>query len=276
MAWAFGKKRRAGDAEALPPEQKAGQPLTYRTASLQGVGRRERQEDSFAFANDGDPEKIRQQGLLCVVADGMGGLADGKDASETAIASLLSDFSHFDPETDFAEQLNEAVNTANRSVYRKLGGKGGSTVVTGLIVKERLYCSSVGDSYIFLLHDRRLFRLNRSQNVLNRDWLETIREGELDPDTAKRNPEKDAITQFLGMDELDEIDYFRRPLKLTAGDVLLFCSDGVGGVLSPASLTDCLSYGSPEDMVRSMELGIKTCNLSYQDNYTALVVQCRG
>ena len=106
--------------------------------------------------------------------------------------------------------------------------------------------------------------------------MEAIREGELDPYTAQRDPDKDAITQFLGMEELDEIDFFRRPLKLEAGDVLLFCSDGVGGVLPAAALADSLSHGQPEDMVRAMERGIKMCNLSYQDNYTALVVQCRG
>ena len=220
--------------------------------------------------NVSDRDAIREKGLLLLVADGMGGLEGGKAASETVIAAMKDAFSRFDAKQDLADQLDAAVRAADSAVYRKLGGKGGSTLVSGLIRGEELFFSSVGDSYIFLLRDCSLFRLNRSQNVLNRDWLEGIRRGELDPYTARRNPEKDAITQFLGMDGLDEIDSLRHPMKLR------LCSDGVGGVLSMACLQDCLSHGRPADMAKELEREIGKCALKYQDNYTALIVQCRG
>ena len=56
--------------------------LSYQVANLQGRGTRERQEDSFAFANALDVTEILRRGLLAVVADGMGGLKDGREVSQ--------------------------------------------------------------------------------------------------------------------------------------------------------------------------------------------------
>lgn len=270
------RRARHGRAEAPAPARDPGRPLVFRTAALQGVGRRERQEDACALVNDRDPALLREQGLLCVVADGMGGMEGGREASETAVATLLDAFRLFDRGAELAAQLNGALRTANEAVFRRLGGKGGSTAVVCLIRDEKLYFSSVGDSYLFLLRGGRLLRLNRSQNVLHQIWLEMIRSGESDFLSALREPDRDAITGFLGMRALDEIDFFRRPLRLEAGDVLLVCSDGVGGVLPAPALAGCLSEGGPEEAAEALERWIKTCDLSYQDNYTALVVQCVG
>ena len=251
-------------------------PLDYQVANLQGIGRRELQEDAFAFGNALDPDAIRRGGLLLVVADGMGGMKGGRQASETVTEELLRAFAGFYPEENLTEQLNDAVRHAGEVVYSKLEGAGGSTVVVGLIYKQKLYFTSVGDSYIFLLHNHTLVRLNRSQNVMNRDLQDDILGGRLQPEIARRNPEKDAITQFLGMPALDEGDFLRRPLPLSAGDVLLLCSDGVGGVLDRACLEECLRHGHPTDMCAAIEAQVKKANLKYQDNYTALVVQCRN
>lgn len=249
--------------------------MEYAVANFQAIGRREGQEDSFAFGNALDDEAVSKKGLLIVVADGMGGMSNGKLASETATASILGSFESFDVSSDISEQLYNAVLLAGKKVAKALDGSGGSTLVTGVVYDERLYMASVGDSYIFLLRNRQLVRLNRSQNVLNREYLDVISDDGFDGTAAKRHPEKDAVTQFLGMPELDEVDYFKRPLKLTAGDVLLFCSDGVGGVINEKKLADCLSFGRPEDMCAAMNKEILAVNSKYQDNYTALVIQCR-
>lgn len=264
------------ERKTVAPSSLVPRPLGYQVANLQGIGRRDYQEDSFAFGNALDPDAIRRSGLLLVVADGMGGMKGGRQASETVTAELLSSFAVFDPEKDLAAQLNDAVHHAGEVVYSKLEGAGGSTVVVGLIYQEKLYFTSVGDSYIFLLHNHTLVRLNRSQNVFNRDLQDDILGGRLQPENVRRNPEKDAITQFLGMPSLDEMDFLRRPLPLSAGDVLLFCSDGVGGVLDRSCLEECLRHGHPTDMCAAIDVQVRQANQKYQDNYTALIVQCRN
>ena len=260
----------------LPPRDTARRPLSYLPANLQGIGRREKQEDAFAFGNALDEEAIARGGLLMVVADGMGGMAGGKIASMTAVSSLLAAFKDFDMEGDLVRQLEDAVFAASEEVEARLHGAGGSTVLAALIYNEKLYFTSVGDSYFFLLHNRQLTRLNRSQNLLNAERRAAIRSGVLDPHGPDRNPDKEAITHFIGMPGLDETDSLRCPLPLAPGDVLLLCSDGVGGVLSGACIEDCLSFGVPTDMCAALETEIKRANLRYQDNYTALVIQCRN
>ena len=261
--------------KTIPPADPVVGSMSFQLANLQGLGTREAQEDSFAFGNALDPEAIAKGGLLLVVADGMGGMRSGKAASDTAVASVLQAFPEFDLQGDVPGQLNKALLAANDAVYEKLEQSGGTTMVLALIHEENLWFASVGDSYLFLLRNRQLTRLNRSQNIFSELCMESVRAGELSPAAALQDPEKHAITQFVGMEALEEIDYLRRPLQLQAGDVLLACSDGVGGTLSDECIEKCLSHGSPEDMCKALNSEIRTLNLRFQDNYTALVVQCR-
>lgn len=247
----------------------------YAVANLQGVGRREKQEDAFAFGHALDQEAMEKEGLLCVVADGMGGMADGKLASETVIKSIISDYSGFDLNGSIPEQLETTVFKAGKRVHEKLLGDGGSTVVAAVIYDEKLYFASVGDSYAYLLRNRQLVRLNCSHNLMNEEYACTIRNGSMDPRDGRSTKQGEALTQFLGMRGHSEIDYNRRALKLKHGDVLMICSDGVAGVLSEECISECLSHGLPTDMCMELEKEISKENRKYQDNYTALIVQCR-
>lgn len=270
----FGRQEKV-PTTAAPRKTEGKGRLCYVPANLQGVGRRAGQEDAFAFANALDHEAVAREGLLAVVADGMGGMQGGKTASEAVTASLVRSFKDFTAEEDPGRQLERAVRAASGEVFRRLRGAGGSTVVAALIRDEKLYFTSVGDSYLFLLHDRVLTRLNRSQNVLSHALLASLLCGSPTLEEAWGDPDRDAITQFVGMEELEETDSLRRPLPLAAGDVLLLCSDGVGAVLSPDCIARCLSHGLPADMCAALEGEIKSKKLRYQDNYTALVIQCR-
>lgn len=256
------------------PEPAPGE-LTYAVANLQGIGRRERQEDSFAFGQAMEQSEIKEKGLLFVVADGMGGMNGGWLAGDTAVKSLLSDYEKIDLKADIPSQLALAVSAAGDRVYGKLRGEGGSTVVAAVIYDEKLYFASVGDSFAYLLRNRQLVRLNLSHNLLNEAYAYTIMCGSLDPEPARSTPQKEALTQFLGMGQQDEIDCNIKPIRLRPGDVIMLCSDGVAGVLDEQCLTDCLSYGIPADMCSALEENIRDVNNRYQDNYTALIVQCR-
>lgn len=248
--------------------------LTYQVANLQEVGARARQEDSFTFANAFDVTEIREKGLLFVVCDGMGGMKDGKVASETAIASIRRSFINMDRSADLAKQLKESVYLAADEVEQRLGGDGGSTLVAGILFQEKLYYASVGDSFLYLKRGNQLFRLNREHNLCCQTYLESIRSGEMDPKAGRECAEAAALTQFLGMTGLDDVDGSVRPLPVRDGDVFLACSDGIGGVLSEEELLGALSLHSSQAMCQQMNQGIISHAKKNQDNYTALVVKC--
>ena len=248
--------------------------LSYHGAQLQQTGTRPRQEDSFAFANISDVTLMRCRGLLAVVADGMGGMKDGKVDSEAAIARIKTDFESLDVTADIPAQLRDTMIRANDEIFAELGAQGGSTGIVCVFYNESLYYASVGDSFLVLKRGNNIYHLNRKQNMFTRLCLQQIRDGSLDRFPAENNPEKAALTGYLGMRELRDVDCVLRPIPLMDGDVVLICSDGVGGVLSEDQLRECLSAPVPEEMCRRMHEMVIAAGRRYQDNYTALVVRC--
>lgn len=258
-------------AGAEPPVERQ---ISYQAANLQGLGIRERQEDSFTVAGAVDAEMVREKGLLFAVCDGMGGMLDGRLASETAIQSLRQSFQDMDRSRDLAAQLEQNVYRASSEVEAKIGGSGGSTVVIGILYQGSLYYASVGDSFLYLLRDGELLRLNAEQNLQHQKYLEAIREGGMDPAPFQDMPDGAALTAFLGMPGLDEVDCSVRPFPINEGDVLLACSDGVGGVLSREEIVEALEMPTAEEMCAALEAKIVSHGRPDQDNYTAIVVKC--
>ena len=274
--WLFSRRKHQAEPRTVTPVKAfKADCLSYQAANLQGIGKRSNQEDSFGFANVLDVTKIKNKGLLAIVTDGMGGMKGGKLASDTAVASLRNDFEAFDYSLDLAEQLEQSVFSASERIYGLLGGDGGSTLIACLFYKEKLYFASVGDSYLMLKRNGHLIHLNRKHNVMYDEYLSAVSRGSLDKTDAESDPEKHALTRFLGMDELEDFDISRRPLPVLDGDVFLLCSDGVGGVLSEQCIFDCLNNNTaPAQMCEQLEQNILITNKRYQDNYTALVVKC--
>lgn len=248
--------------------------LSYRVANLQGIGKRARQEDAFTSANATDVSMIQRRGLLAAVADGMGGMKDGSVASEIAVTDFREAFEHLDFDSDIPLQLADAVDTINHRVFNVLGGQGGSTLVATVIYQEKLYYISVGDSFLYIKRNGQLLQLNRKHTVLNDAYLDLVQDGEFNPRIVRQLDEQGALTQFLGMDKLDDKDYLIKPLPLYSGDVLLLCSDGVAGVISEEVISDCMSEATPEKICKQLEESILLKNKKYQDNYTALVIMC--
>ena len=248
--------------------------LSYRLSNLQGQGARDYQEDSFAFANALDVTLIKQRGLYAIVADGMGGMKDGRESSRLAVKTLLSDFEKMDREGDLSRQLDESARHACREVNGLTEGMGGCTLAAGIFYKEHLHFISVGDSYIWLLRNGELIRLNHEQNRKTEIYLECIHNNDMDPRSGREHYEASALTQFIGMDNIYETDVTRYPLPLHKKDTIVFCSDGVGGVLSEDEVISCLTGKTAETACLAMDGIIKKKNRRNQDNYTALVIQC--
>lgn len=248
--------------------------LSYRLANLQGVGTRSQQEDSFVVVNAFDVMKIKEQGLFFAVCDGMGGMADGALASQTAVQSLKESFTSMSTASDLAEQLKKSVYRASSEVESKIGGDGGSTLVGGIIYQEKLVYASVGDSFLYLYRNGSLYRMNREQNVCHSNYMEAVKEGSVDPSDYQEHSDAAALTGFLGMIGLEDIDCSVRPFPLMRGDVILACSDGVGGVLMENDIKAALELPSEQDMCHRIEQKLVDYARTNQDNYTAFVVKC--
>lgn len=266
----FGKKK----SVTVSPMTSDSSKMTYEVGNLQGVGARARQEDSFTAVNALNEENYSKLGLMFAVCDGMGGMKDGKIASETAIKCFRRFFEEMSRNGKIAAQLKESVFDASNMVNEILDGDGGSTVVIGIILHEQLYYASVGDSFLYLYRDGRLYRLNREQTVCHTLYLENIRAGSTEVDSCRQKSDAVALQQFLGIPGLSDVDCSVRPLDLKKGDVILACSDGVGGAITEEEIIESLQWPAAADKCKRLEEHIVEHSNPNQDNYTAFIVQC--
>lgn len=254
-----------------PPALEEG-PLAFRVANVQGQGERERQEDSFAIVNAADPELQQTQGLLALVADGMGGMEDGKAASQWAAECFLQLFQ--EREEDIPGWFYRSVHAVSDSVFQRFGGRSGSTLAAVHVQEGLFHWLSVGDSGIYLMRNGGVFQLNREHTCLNRLFLQELEQEPIDKERALSDPDAPRLTSFVGIDRLTEVDLSLRPLELLRGDVLLLCSDGISGVLSPPELMECMSL-EPEEGARLLERMVLEKNVIGQDNYTGVLISCQ-
>lgn len=248
--------------------------LTFRVGNLQGVGLRERQEDSFAVVNAASPGKLARQGLLAVVCDGMGGMLDGKLASQCAVESLLERFQSRNPDAPVPGWLEDSVRGISDHVFRRFSGTSGTTLAAAHIREGVLHWVSVGDSAIFLMREGGVFQLNREHTFLNALYARELEEEVICRERAEQDEDARRLTSFVGINRLQEVDVSLRPWRLRRGDVLLLCSDGISGVLTPPELLEAMSL-EPEEGCGLLETMISEKGLPAQDNYTGILIACK-
>ncbi|HWP97261.1 MAG TPA: protein phosphatase 2C domain-containing protein [Syntrophomonadaceae bacterium] len=245
--------------------------------NAQDIGRREEQQDSFLFSDMENPELVAKIGVLAVLADGMGGLKMGREASTLAVRTFLVEYSTKTPEETIPEELKRSTLVANGAVFdmatrSNLAWNTGTTLVAAVVDLDELYWISVGDSHIYLFRDQTLTQLNRDHNYSYQ--LQTqVSQGILTQEEADVHPERNALTSFLGMDVLGEIDQNLQPINLKPGDRILLCSDGLHGVLSPEEIIQALGYPAQEaaELLLTQTL---SKSLRHQDNVTVAILAC--
>ena len=78
----------------------------------------------------------------------------------------------------------------------------------------------------------------------------------------------------MGIDRLTEVDGSLRPLPLQSGDVLLLCSDGISGVLTPPELMEAMRL-APDEGCALLETLVLEKQVPEQDNYTGIMISCK-
>lgn len=244
---------------------------------LHEQGRRKSQQDSFFVSSEEDAfprERIEQgPGVLAAVGDGMGGLSNGDQVSQTAVTAIANSFAALQGPPE--EVLLTLLTRANLAVNDMLGPdglySGGSTLVMALLREGRFYCLSVGDSRICLCRDGALFRLNREHVFRDELYLRAVN-GETSVAEAMSHPQSAGLTSFLGMGQLKYTDLPAQSIPIRPGDVFILMSDGVYNALPEEELTGLLARGP--GAAEAIRAAIQEKDYSNQDNYTAVILRC--
>jgi protein phosphatase len=247
------------------------------------VGRkRKHNEDNLLFDVNGDSE----EGLF-IVADGMGGHAAGEVASKITVDTVGEFIAatrqkeeatwpfKYNHELHFnSNRLAVAIEKANERVMAAVAAqpwlKGmGTTVVAGLLDGKILSLAHVGDSRAYLYRDGQLSRLTDDHS-----WVhEQVAAGILTEDEAKSHPLKNVVTRALGGGPSVSPDL--QELSFQAGDVFLFCSDGLTTMLSDEEIRDALA--AQADPRKTCERLVEIANeKGGVDNITVVVARIKA
>jgi len=239
-------------------------------------GGRERQEDAYAFSvmpgADGRPE-----GLLIVVADGMGGHTSGEKASSLAVEAFVDRFHR--ESGSVQERLQNSITASNFALANEFKRmpelKGmGTTLLAATITVDGIHWISVGDSMLYLLRKGTLKRLNADHSF--RTFLNVmIQTGELTPEKAAKHPFRNLLRSALQGDDIELTDSPEHPLPLQDGDLILAATDGLQ-TLTDDQITLLLGKTSKKKAVLLTEAllkAVKECKKPRQDNTTVTVIK---
>ena len=180
----------------------------------------------------GNEDAVLVAAPLVAVADGVGGHRAGEEASAVAIDVLRRRVEGFGdaPEQALRSGLQQA-NDAVRAAAQVVGREGmATTLVAALIGPAALSVAHVGDSRAYLLHGETLMQLTDDHTRVSA----LVAEGGLDAGAARTHPMRSVILRAVGLEAVLRPDVTTVPA--CADDVLLLCSDGLSGFLSPEEL----------------------------------------
>ena len=161
--------------------------------------------------------------ILLAVADGLGGMVEGKRAAEMAKESL----DDFNPECQSVEaHIEELMQEANRrimqTVEREPELEGMGTTMTAALVRNGTACwAHVGDSRLYLFRDDELHQITEDDTMAG--FL--LSEGELTKEEARVHPGRQLVFQCIGGSGEFEAD--TGTFKIREGDLLLLSTDGL-------------------------------------------------
>ena len=207
------------------------------------------------------------QGILAIVADGMGGHKDGEVASKIAIEAILETFKHNQERPPLT--MGQAIQVANLEIYdyssEVAGHQGMGTTLTALFLDDQIaIIGHIGDSRAYLIRDGQIEQLTRDHS-----WVaDRVRQGILTEFEAKKHHWRNVITNALGATQEVSLDLFH--FVVEENDKLLLCSDGISTLFSNEEIFEIIIDSSPKDAVE--KLMFQANELGSPDNITALVI----
>jgi protein phosphatase len=229
-------------------------PLKITIGQTSETGQRERNED-FCGAVTPSAEQLETKGVLLAVADGVGGNAGGREASEMTVRGVLSDY-YATPDTwEITTALDKLLIALNRWVISQAARQremaGMATTLSLLVLRGKRYViAHVGDSRIYRLRGGELQQLT-TDHVWDRPDMRHV------------------LKRAIGLDSQLQVDYAEGEIQ--AGDVFALMSDGVWEKLGQLAIHEILSlYHTPQ--MAADDLVKQALAKGSQDNATALVV----
>lgn len=209
-------------------------------------------EDNFLVSAYKISEENSARVLCAVLCDGVGGHQAGEIASEIGVNTITNVVADSNGQ-QFPEVLKTAIIRASEEVVfsakMSIGDDDddnragmGSTASVAILVGNRLYTATVGDSRIYLIRRGTIRQLSKDHT-----WIQDALEiGLITEEQVPGHPNNHVIRRYLGSSGVPEVDLrlylheedtdesaeANQGTRLQIGDIVLACSDGLSDLVS--------------------------------------------
>jgi len=205
------------------------------------IGSRHFQQDYALICDAGEA-------LFTCLCDGMGGTAQGGEASQRTadiLHELFSDAEIYEMALkrpiDFLRLVLTVTDEAISGDATLHGS--GTTLTSLLLIGHQVYWASVGDSRLYIIRGNEIVQATRDHNY--RLYLDTL----MDQKRIGQNRYEAelvrgrALISYIGIGGLRLFDLTRKPFEICPGDIFLLTSDGLTGLLSEQEILSILQFG---------------------------------
>ncbi len=247
--------------------------VTLGVSSL--IGTRPEQQDSV-YA------EILEDSVVACLCDGMGGLAKGDIASQTAMCTFVEDYDKWDKASlsvpDFLRQ--EAIEMD--MVVSELKDEDGAPITAGttacvvIIRGSEMYWLSVGDSRVYIIRGDEIMAATKDHNYRMR-LDDALKSGDIDEEQYKNEEDQaEALISYIGIGGLTLIDRNRKPFNVESGDIVVICTDGLYKTLDDNEILNVVKDNMPNTQIIADNLTETAVlkSLDNQDNTSAVVIHC--
>jgi len=251
-------------------------------------GTRDYQEDSFIVTDPiGSTEDFSNlDQILLLVADGVGGETAGAVASQivgqVSAEFIQNSYSSLKLSEDgleamqlitaLFEQLVVEINARLIETLKQFPEYSGmaTTLVLVLIIHNRVYWLSIGDSHLYRISQGELSKLNADHSmasVLDQQVLD----GTLSQEEALLHPERNYLLSYLDGGPVNAIDICSQSVEMEDKDIIVLSSDGLNTLSVAEILIEVERQESAQSIAQGLTNQVQAASLDNQDNTTVLV-----
>jgi eukaryotic-like serine/threonine-protein kinase len=204
--------------------------------------------------------QLTHKGIVAAIADGMSGSDAGKLASQSCVASFLSDY-FSTPDSWSVKQAGQKILSATNSWLYSQGQiryqstKGMVSTLSIIVLKSTTaYLFHIGDSRIYRLRLGNLEQITRDHRI----WI---------------SQDKNYLSRAMGIEPRLEVDY--KSLPLEQGDLFLMTTDGIHDFIDDKTLKKLLGENTDLTLLAEKILQQAKANDS-DDNLTCQLLRVDG
>lgn len=218
----------------------------------------------------------RDQAVLLVLADGMGGYKGGELAAETAVKKVLEYFriSRL-PIADPKKFFENAFLYAHKSVIetgmkQKKPIKPRTTLVACLVQEGKAWSAHIGDSRFYLFRNGGILQRSRDHSTVE----EMLQSGQISEREARSHPMLNRVSRCIGGHQASVDVEVSDNVELQANDVILLCSDGLWGALEDHHINEIVAANRRLDIATQvMAEQAESASYPKSDNISILTMR---